>query len=113
MHCSNLTPIHVSLEKELNGRHAAEHEKEMAELEKLHPGAIERRKACEARRAAIKEKEVKLVLDRHAESFPSMGGKTRSWAEQKRQKALDETLQDGKMKKLQEKLEGLKAATAK
>lgn len=97
----------------MNERHALEHEKEMAELEKLHPGAIERRKACEAKRAAIKEKEVKLVLDRHAESFPSMGGKTRSYAEQKRQRALDETAEDGKMRKLKEKLEGLKAELAK
>lgn len=43
----------------------------MKKCEENHPGSIERRKECEARRAAIKEKEVKLVLDRHAESFPS------------------------------------------
>lgn len=76
----------------------------MAALELLHPGIESRKKDCQARRAAIKEKEVKLVKDRHAESFPAMGGKTRSWAEERRQKALEETLNDDKMEGLRIKL---------
>lgn len=70
--------ISLLIEKEIDDKHHLLQEAEIAKLVAAGgEGVRERRKECEARRAAIKEKEAKLVLDRHNESFPGMGGKTR------------------------------------
>lgn len=76
----------------------------MEKLDKQKPGYLEHRKALDAARAEQKKHEAKLVTDRHNESFPGMGGKTQSWTELKRAKAIQEANDDEKMEKLKEKM---------
>ena len=96
------------VEQELSDRHDKEHAQEMAELERKHPGATERRKACEDRRAAVKKHEVELVKHRHDESFHGMQVpklRADSFWKNNRARILEETHQDEKMKKLKAKLQ--------
>ncbi|SCZ90149.1 BZ3500_MvSof-1268-A1-R1_Chr9g10729 [Microbotryum saponariae] len=89
----------------LERAHKAALDKELARIEEAHPGALERRKECEERRAKIKAHEVMLMQHRHAEGCPHMGGKMQSWAERKRAQAAEDIKTDSKMEALQKKLE--------
>ncbi|KDE06122.1 hypothetical protein MVLG_03539 [Microbotryum lychnidis-dioicae p1A1 Lamole] len=80
-------------------------DKELARIEEAHPGALERRKECEERRAKIKAHEVMLMQHRHAEGCPHMGGKMQSWPETKRAQAAEDIKTDSKMDALQKKRE--------
>ncbi|SGY99713.1 BQ5605_C034g11299 [Microbotryum silenes-dioicae] len=85
--------------------HKAALDKELARIEEAHPGALERRKECEERRAKIKAHEVMLMQHRHAEGCPHMGGKMQSWPETKRAQAAEDIKTDSKMDAPQKKRE--------
>ncbi|SCV70013.1 BQ2448_1407 [Microbotryum intermedium] len=89
----------------LERAHKAALDQELARIEEEHPGALERRKECEERRAKIKSHEVLLMQHRHAEGCPHMGGKMQSWAEKKCAQAAEDIKTDSKMEGLQQKLE--------
>lgn len=96
------------LEKEMQEKHDKAHAEEMAELEKKHPGALERRKACEEKRAAVKKHELQLMQHRHDESFHGMQvpGKLKadSFWKNNRAQILADTHEDQQMEKLRSKL---------
>ena len=96
------------IEKALLDKHEKEHAEEMDKLEREHPGATDRRKACQDKRAAVKKHELKLMHDRHDESFHGMNmaklKADRYWLNNRAQ-ILADTHEDDKMKKLKAKLQ--------
>ncbi|KAK4698461.1 hypothetical protein P7C70_g7814, partial [Phenoliferia sp. Uapishka_3] len=91
---------------EISQRHDTETKKQLEELERLHPGATERRQACEEKRREIKLKEMKLVKDRHAMTEPGMkSGHIMSWYDKEKIRKEREVEGDRKMRELEERLD--------
>ena len=97
--------LYVHAGEEIELRHALLAKKELDDLEREHPGATERRKECEARRAETKEKEMKLVKDRHASTEPGMkAGRIPGWADKQAARREHEHAFDLEMEALEKKL---------
>ncbi|KAL8277379.1 hypothetical protein RQP46_010219 [Phenoliferia psychrophenolica] len=87
-------------------KHATLAAKELRDLERDHPGALERRKECEARRAADKVHEMKLMHDRHLMTEPGMKtGKIPGWEDKQKARREHMHLFDEEMSALERRLD--------
>ncbi|KAL8283987.1 hypothetical protein RQP46_005100 [Phenoliferia psychrophenolica] len=87
-------------------KHAVLAAKELRDLERDHPGALERRKECEKRRQLDKEHEMKLMHDRHLSTEPGMAtGKIPGWEDKQKARREHMKVFDEEMEALEKKLD--------